>query len=382
MHIHQSQWTEATGWQPELQPFANLNSEADQQLVMLFGHPEQLKKTAFLDAIQQAYPAAKIIGCSTSGEILETQVADGSICLTAVQFAHTQLRTATIQLQPGEDSLTAGDRLSQGLDPRDLVHVFVLSDGLQVNGSDLVRGMMRNLPEQVNITGGLAGDGADFQETVVLGNGAVKPGMITAVGLYGDRLKVGYSSVGGWRPFGPERTITEAKGNILYQLDGRSALELYKSYLGEHASGLPATGLLFPLSLRLPNDQHLVRTILSVDEATQSMTFAGDVPTGTTAQFMHANVDNLIDGAMAAAEQSLAAMQNHSPQLAILVSCVGRKLLMKQRVEEEVEGVKDVLGDQVALTGFYSYGEIAPFGWGESCELHNQTMTITTFAEV
>jgi hypothetical protein len=232
------------------------------------------------------------------------------------------------------------------------------------------------------VTGGLAGDGARFGETLVFKGDVPEKGAIAVVGLYGSRLKVGFGSLGGWAPFGPERLVTRAKANILFELDGRPALGLYKQYLGEHANGLPATGLLFPLSVRSePGETPVVRTILAVDEQQQSMTFAGDVPEGAHARLAKANVDRLVDGAVDAARASRPASAV-APTLAILISCVGRKLVLKQRVEEEVEGVRAILGEQAVLTGFYSYGEIAPFSLGERSELHNQTMTITTFAEV
>jgi hypothetical protein len=200
--------------------------------------------------------------------------------------------------------------------------------------------------------------------------------------LYGSRLKVGFASLGGWDPFGTERLITRSRGNVLYEMDGRSALGLYRKYLGEHADGLPATGLLFPLSVRTrAADTPVVRTILSIDEKDQSLTFAGDVPEGSYARLMKANFDRLIDGAVGAARTSYQAGGSTTPDLALLISCVGRKLLLKQRIEEEVEGVRDVLGGSAVLTGFYSYGEISPFTPGAKCELHNQTMTITTLSE-
>ena len=258
----------------------------------------------------------------------------------------------------------------------------MLSDGLNVNGSELTRGLREALPTGTSLTGGLAGDGADFKETEVLYNGETAARRVGVVGLYGDQLQIGYGSLGGWDPFGPDRLITRSRGNVLFELDGQSALALYKKYLGEHASGLPATGLLFPLSLKLPDtEERVVRTILAVDEQQESMTFAGDVPEGLYANFMKANFDRLIDGAHAAAVTSCSSLRSSRPDLAILISCVGRKLVLKQRIEDEVEAVREVVGDQATLAGFYSYGEISPFVPHARCELHNQTMTITTFKE-
>jgi hypothetical protein len=281
-----------------------------------------------------------------------------------------------------KSSRDAGERLARHLKPESLAHVLVLSDGLKVNGSDLVKGLVETLPHHVSVTGGLSGDGARFQETLVAWDGPAEPDTIAVLGLYGDRIKVGYGSLGGWDPFGPERLITRSDGNVLYELDGRSALDLYKQYLGEHAKGLPATGLLFPLSLRRRDaETGVVRTILSVDEQHQSMTFAGDIPTGSYARLMKANFDRLIDGAMTAARTSATPIGSSGVELALLVSCVGRKMVLGQRIEEEVEGVRDVVGARAMLAGFYSYGEISPFTPSAACELHNQTMTVTTLSE-
>jgi hypothetical protein len=127
-----------------------------------------------------------------------------------------------------------------------------------------------------------------------------------------------------------------------------------------------------------------VRTILAVNDQDQSMTFAGDVPEGTYVRLMRANVERLVDGASGAAKNATHRASDpllKTPDLAILVSCVGRKLVLAQRIEEEVEAVRDVVGAGATLTGFYSYGEIGPFSATATCELHNQTMTVTTLTE-
>ena len=385
MKTEQRTWTQHHGWLPPTP--GSLAQSA--QLVLVFGSTAALGASHVVESIRTSYPTAYLLGCSTAGEICGTQVSDDSLVVTAILFEHTQLRTVQVSLDANHNSQQAGEFLANALPQaigadataEKLAHVLVLSDGLSVNGSDLARGLMKNLPAGVAVTGGLAGDGARFGETLVFNNGLPQKGVVAAVGLYGNRLKVGFGSLGGWDPFGPERLVTRSKGNVLFELDGRPALGLYKQYLGEHAKGLPATGLLFPLSVRTtPEETPLVRTILAVDEQQQSMTFAGDVPEGAYARLTKANVERLVDGAEGAARASRA--DDVAPQLALLISCVGRKLVLKQRVEEEVEGVRSILGEQAALAGFYSYGEIAPFSRGARSELHNQTMTITTFAEL
>lgn len=354
----------------------------DAQLVLLFGAKSLLARPEALAALRKAYPKAHVLGSSTAGEIAGTRVQDGSLVATAVQFKSSRIDQVAIDLRPGEDSGAAGRRLAQAIPKEGLRHVFVLSDGSHVNGSDLVQRMMSQLPAGIAITGGLAGDGADFRSTLTVSDAGAKEDRLVAIGLYGEQLQVGYGSLGGWDPFGPLRVVTKSKGNVLYELDGQPALALYKKYLGEHASGLPATGLLFPLAVQAKGGSELTRTILAANEADQSLTFAGDVPQGATARLMKANFDRLVDGAHGAAVGSKAALRGGQTELAILISCIGRKLVLQQRTEEELEAVQDVLGPQATLAGFYSYGEICPSAPQASCELHNQTMTITTLREM
>lgn len=378
MRIEQSCWSQGPGWTGTLG--GSLSGTA--QLVMLFGARTLLQRPPLLEEIHRAYPAARILGCSTAGEICDTRVTDDTLVVTAIEFSDTRLQIAQAFIGDPGESYDVGKRLATALPPPELTHVFVLSNGLRVNGSDLVRGLTESLPASVSVTGGLSGDGARFEETLVLWDDIPRPDGVAALGLYGNRLRVGFGSLGGWDAFGPLRTVTRAKGNVLHQLDGQPALALYKTYLGEHAKGLPATALRFPLALTpRGSERPVVRTVLAVNENDGSLTFAGDVPEGAVAQLMKANFDRLIDGAAGAAATSKDAIGLPAPDLAILISCVGRKLVLQQRIEEEVEAVREILGERPALAGFYSYGEIAPFAPEAKCELHNQTMTITVFAE-
>jgi hypothetical protein len=378
MEIEQKRWLNDKGWTSS----SPSRLEKSAQLVLVFGSRSKLIGDRIFHDIKEFYPNAHLFGCSTAGEIQGTQVSDETIVLTAIRFNFTEIKTASIKVSEGECSHHAGETLAQSLPKEGLSYVLVLSDGLTVNGSQLVEGLTKHLPPHVTLTGGLSGDGESFKETLVMLDSPAEKNQIGIVGFYGNRLKIGCGSLGGWDPFGPERRITSSKGNVLYQLDGKSALELYRKYLGEHAKGLPASGLLFPLCLRTEDEKlGVVRTILSVNEETQSMTFAGDLPQGAYVRLMKANFDRLIDGSVKAAKISCQAMGSTSPDLALLISCVGRKLVLKQRIEEEVEGVREIVGDKTLLTGFYSYGEISPFTPNAKCELHNQTMTITTFSE-
>ena len=351
-------------------------------LVLVFGDRIALSDPRVLVELAELHPGAEIVGCSTAGEIHDTRLIEDNIVAAALAFEDTRV---VVVATSSDDSSAAGARLAEGLPREGLRHVLLFSEGSSVNGTELTRGLLglstklsRGLPPGVSVTGGLAGDSQRFERTFVVHGTQVLDNGVIAVGLYGPRLRVGYGSMGGWDPFGPDRIITRSDGNTLYELDGKPALALYKQYLGPHADDLPSSALLFPLLLSTPTSE-LVRTILGVNEEDQSMLFAGDVPTGSTVRLMKANFERIVDGAAGAAEASTAI--GGTPAFALLVSCVGRRLILKQRTEDELEAVRNVVGADAVMAGFYSYGEICPSVKGASCELHNQTMTITTLAE-
>ncbi|PJJ08297.1 hypothetical protein CLU83_1555 [Flavobacterium sp. 1] len=351
------------------------------QLVLGFGSRDLISSPISFEFIKNEFPNSEILLCSSSGEIYGQQVIDNTISIIAMSFSKTTLKTSEVDIDDYSSSFEAGISLINTFPQDDLKLVFVLSDGGKVNGSELVKGMNHVKKESVLITGGLAGDGAKFEKTYVGLNKIPETGKIIAVGFYGDKLEVSHGSIGGWESFGLERTVTKATGNVLFEIDGKNALDLYKTYLGKYADELPGSALLFPLSIKLDESEDpIVRTILSIDEKNQSMTFAGDIPTGSKVRFMKANFDRLIDAASDAATTCLK-MNNTNPKLAILISCVGRKLILGNRTEEEIEAVSEIFGEQTKLTGFYSYGEISPLKPMANCELHNQTMTITCLNE-
>lgn len=376
MQITQHAWNATSGWSP-----AGGEELRDAQLVFYFAAPAAREAARPFEALRALYPDAHIVGCTTGGEILGEEVLDDSVAATAIRFAGTPIAVATTEIAGPDDSHAGGRALAKALPQEGLRAVFVLADGMRTNGSALIAGLREMLATNIIITGGLAGDGAAFRQTFVGCDAPPREGLGVAVGFYGDKVEISCGSFGGWDRFGPERQITRAAANVLYELDGEPALELYKRYLGEEADKLPGSALLFPLTVRPPADANaaVVRTIVGIDEAAKSMTFAGDIPEGWVAQLMRGHFDGLVEGAECAGE--VAACAAPGPSVALLVSCIGRKLLMGQRIVDEVEAAAQSLGAKTALTGFYSYGEIAPHGYTGRCELHNQTMTITTIGE-
>lgn len=376
MKIEQQFFDASSGWQRRSGDLAGLRP----QLVLVFGGRFRLDEPPVLSSLREVYPGARLILGSTAGEIADVAVTEDQITATAIVFERTRITCAAISVRSQFESHAAGGALADRLRGHDLVHVFVVSDGQLVNGTALARGLNEKLGPGVTVTGGLAGDGERFEQTRVGLDEAPGSGRIVAVGLYGKHLHVGFGSCGGWTPAGTEQTVTASEGNILFQLDSLPALDLYRNYLGDQAAGLPASALRYPLCVMPPDGSpSTVRTILAVESSTRSMVFAGDIPTGSRVRFMSASHDDLIAGAAHAAE--LAALQP-AAELAICVSCVGRRLVLGARTNEEIAAVRRKLGPTPILTGFYSYGELAPAGAGTACQLHNQTMTITTLREV
>lgn len=379
IHAEQKLWTTEKGWET----ITHVPLGGAPQVVFAFGARALVTQSTVYQQIRNFYPGAYIIMCSTAGEILGGEVREGSIALTAVHFEKSLVRFTETTIPTVEDSLGVGKRLAEFLPVEGLVHAMVFSDGLHVNGSLLVKGINDNLPVSVTVTGGLVGDGTDFKETAVGRDGPGEARKVVLLGFYGDSLKVGSGSMGGWEGGGGKHTITKSKGNVLYEMDGKPALAIYKEYLGDKVAGLPSSALLFPLKLHTDSQADFVRTILGVNEADQSMTFAGDMPEGTEVEFMKASLDKLVAGAATAASLSMRTIGLVAPELAILVSCVGRKLVFGERVADEVTAVRTTLGEQAMVTGFYSYGELCPGPeGGHQCLLHNQTMTITAFKEM
>ncbi len=356
-------------------------NESQVHLVLCFGGRDTLTGLPVYELLHKKFPKAVIALCSTAGEIYHTQVSDDGFTATAIEFANTVIKPQKVYIKDYTNSFDAGKALINQFDQKDLSYVLVLSDGSSVNGSELVRGVNSVTNEKILVTGGLAGDGARFEATVVGLNAEPEQGLIAGIGFYGNNLKIGHGSKGGWETFGLERLVTKSEANVLYEMDDKNALDLYKRYLGPDAEGLPGTALLYPLAVTLAgNTEPIVRTILSVDHEAGSMTFAGDIPKGAKVRFMRANFDKLTAAASLAATQTQPG-KRLAPDFALLISCVGRKMILGSRTEDEVDAVDEIFGHKTLLSGFYSYGEISPLIKGQGCQLHNQTMTITTFNE-
>ncbi|ODU74201.1 MAG: hypothetical protein ABT08_11085 [Microbacterium sp. SCN 71-21] len=257
---------------------------------------------------------------------------------------------------------------------------------LGTSTTEVPNSLIATLGDEIPITGGMACDGTAFEKTLVAAGAPPRSNVVAALGFYGADFHMGFGISAGWQVFGPRRRVTRSSGNRVYDVDGIPMLDLYRRYLGEEEfAGLPTTGLRFPLQIHHPEapDETVVRAVLGVDHADGSMYFGGDIPVGAVVQLMRGTFGRLTEAAADAARQVEDVVDPAAPNAAaaILVSCIGRRILMGSTIEDEVVAVAERLNDPMPRIGFYSLGEISPYPETRRAALHNETMTIVTFSE-
>lgn len=367
---HEGQWDKPLD--------ASLDSA--QTLVTVFSTYEHECHREGLQELFATFPQAVIIGCSTSGEIYEDQFHDGALSVGIMQFSSTQLVRHTVNVETIEASCEAGRTLVNGFDQQGLRSLFVLADGMRVDGSSLVEGLNQALNPEVIVTGGMASDNGRFTGTWLLVDNQPEFGVVCAVGFYGEHFRTSYASKGGFSRFGMERLVTscDEQTHTIHTLDNKPALELYKVYMGEHAKKLPNSALQFPWLVIDSDGDSKIRAIQDANEEEQSVQLFGGVKTGDRVVFMKGSFNYVVAGAQQAVQRL--EWPTDTPVMSLTVSCMGRRSVLQDRTDEEVEVVKETLGEGVAQVGFYSYGELSPRTSGK-CGLLNQTMTLTLFWE-
>jgi len=334
--------------------------------------------------VSASFPGAAVIGCSTGGEIGPEGASDGLVSLLGLAFDSVTVRMHRVPLDNHARSASAGHLLGDLLLSSGApAAVLPFVPGLGVDGGTFVHGLRAALPVATPTIGGMAADGRRFGRTFTILGNQIHTDQAVAVGLYGKSLRIGAGSASGWTSFGPTRKVTEASGPVLSTLDRKPALQLYCNYLGDKARELPSSGLLYPLALvgeGDPSRTGLIRSIMGVDWDAGTLTLTGALAPGSLVRLMHADNQRLIDGAQLAAERVLASSGTGAAVL--LVSCVGRREVLGDDIDDEIEAVRTVFPKDTPIAGFYSYGEIGPYGDDNSSELHNQSMTIASFSEV
>lgn len=375
MKIEQRILSRETGWRT----CASTSAGGMPQLAFAFGPRAMIEDPDLMMRLRDTYPRTPIVWASGAGEFADSEISDDQLILTGITFEHATVQCIARIVADRSESHRVGCDVVRELLAPDLVHIFVLCDGLLVNGSHLVDGMRETLPAHVSVTGGLAGDGMDFYRSIVGLNADIGIRRVVAIGFYGSRLQVGHGCCSGWSPYGDECVVTRSEDNLLFELDGKPALERYCEQHGADATADPLATMHFPVHMMDAEAAAVVRASHMIDRETGVIEFAGEMPTGARVRFLQASPDDLISGAVAAAEQTLAL---GTPELVLCIDCIGRRVVLGANAAREVSRVRGTYPSSSVFTGFYSYGEIAPSDGEAGCQFHNQTMTITTLREI
>ena len=367
----------------ENQKWFELNDKKiEPQLILLYGSRIAIENEGLkaINSLKEKYSNCNVVTVSSAGNVIDTEVSYDDLTATAIMFEKTKIDIKSFNTDCCKE-VSLGNKIASSYDKKDLSLLLVYST-MSINAGELIDGIDQGFENKILVSGGVAGDGTRFEKTIVGVDKNLCDNCIVTIGLYSNDLKIAHGSKGGWMPFGPPRKVTKANNNVLFEIDNQPVLDLYKEYLGPKAKDLPASGLLFPFAIIDDDtDELIVRGIQGINEETNSIILYGNVEVNQTVRLMRANHAVLVDGAGESANDVILNMKTNKPELAILVSCVARALALDQLVEEELEEVKDVFGDDTTICGFYSYSEFSPLKGATSCSLHNQTMTITALSE-
>jgi hypothetical protein len=321
-----------------------------------------------------------VFGCSSCGEFLydnHQQVIseEGLVCMMmALVPGSFDVRLFGRQ---GHTSFELGNSIGRWATDRvEKPALLVLGSGLDTDGEQLVRGIQQITGDGVQMYGGLAGDDARFRETFVFSeeklenNGAIA--MVFDTGLY----DIGGIATSGWVSIGAEKIITHSEGNVVYTIDGEPALDVYKDYLNVNDADLPEIGVEYPLLIRKPGSDDVLRAVINVDRDKKSLIFAGTVPNGAVVTFSSSPGFEIIEFT----RNKVIAFYNNNKETdaLILFSCMARHNALGPTISEEIDEAWQKWAKP--LIGFFTYGEIGNNYHGV-CDFHNETFTMVSLKQ-
>jgi hypothetical protein len=234
----------------------------------------------------------------------------------------------------------------------------------------------------IPLVGGAAGDEWRFEKTYQYCQDQVLTQTTVGAALGGD-FTFGIGVRHGWEPVGLPMKVTKSRGHRLYELNGRPAAQFYQDTFGEHVDflhqeSLGRAGVLYPLGMSTPHStEFLLRAAFSL-EADGAVHYAADLPEGAEVCLMIGSVEGAVKAARIAAMEALSQMQGRTPQMAFVFNCIARRRMFGRHAVEEIETIRDIIGMQVPVAGFYTFGEIAPVEGLKTnpTSFHNETVVI------
>jgi len=332
-----------------------------------------------------------LVGCSDSGEITTKGPVTQHVAVMALNSDQIEFSLG-IGKGTDKDSFRAGKEAAQEVKRKakgKLSSFIMFLDGLAENGAAAVRGVQAVLGEHFPIMGGSAGDDFLFKKTYEYYNGEVLGNSIVGVGLSG-KFSFGVGVRHGWEPLGLPMKVTKAEGAVLKELDNQPALKIYEDYFGKEAEELikepiARMAYTYPLGMSVEGSPELlIRDVVIANEKGE-ITCAAEIPQGSEIRLMLGDPEKAIQAAKEAAEGAVAQLKGVKPKVVFVFNCMARYKLLGPRIGEEITAIQNVLGKEVPLIGFYTYGEQAPLGGvlGPGCRsvFHNETMTLMVLGE-
>ncbi len=334
---------------------------------------------ALLLGLRGAWPGLRVVGCTTDGEAASPDgFAEDSIALTLLGSEDVGLGVGvgrglgTDAARAAEDAVREASRAA-GAPARPLRAVVALADSLTASGAALVDALQDAAGADVPVLGGTAGDQLQFRGTYQLFDDEVLQDAVVALAFSGP-VTLAHGVASGWRPVGPSVEVTGAAGNVVQALGGRPALRFYQDYigprdpLGEHALAV----------YEAEDEISYMRAPLATDPETGAITFTGDVPVGARVRLTEFTRAAVLEGCETSIERARRRFQDAvgpdgAPALAWFFSCAGRKEALGTWSAREFGLVREHLGAEVPVAGFYAYGEIAPLAPGEPSRFHAET---------
>lgn len=345
--------------------------------------------------IHEASAGAAGIGCSTAGEITNEGPSEKSVIVMAIKSDQIRFING-LGADIKADARTAGQRVAKEIKEKtiDSLRTFVmLPDVLTGNGADIVRGVLDVLGENFPVVGGAAGDDFLFQKTYEYRDGEAVSGAVAGVGLSG-KFSFGMGVRHGWVPIGVPMKVTKSKGAVLYELNGKPAVSIYEDYFGAEAAvlrrePLARLAITYPLGIKVPDlDEYLIRDAITVDDK-GAITCAAEIPEGSEIRLMIGSKEKAIEAAQDAARHLMKEfeLQKSKPRFMLMFNCIAREKLFAQKAKEEIDAIMEIVGHDVPVLGFYTYGEQAPMG-GETRDtqkihsrFYNETVVLFAVGE-
>ena len=344
-----------------------------------------------LEGVRSVSKEIPLVGCSTSGEIATEGPVSKHVAVMALN-SDTIKFTIGLGKGVGVDSHKAGAMVAkdvQGKTEETLSLFMMLPDGLTGNGAAIVRGVQEVLGKNFPIMGGSAGDDFAFKKTYEYYQDQVLTDAVVGVGFSG-KFSWGVGVRHGWEPIGLPMKVTKAEGAKLIEINNRPALSIYEDYFGKRAEELVKEPIAkmaytYPLGMSVEGSPELlIRDVVIANEKGE-ITCAAEIPEGSEIRLMLGDHEKAMQAAKEAAEGALAQLKGAKPKAVFVFDCMARCKLLGSRIGEEIIAIQNVLGKEVPLIGFYTYGEQAPLGGviGPECfsVFHNETMALMALGE-